>query len=89
MLWVGGSIIVHGLEVTHVWAGPYDTIHDWAVAAGEAVSERFAGLAEWAVTALADGVLGLVLGFVLIPIVTRVIGPVFAALSGKNGHGAH
>ena len=75
MLWVGGSIILHGLEVTHIWAAPYEAIHGFAkdVAQGN-------GFAEWAVIALLDGIVGLVVGLLLIPLATRVIGPVWGRL---------
>jgi predicted DNA repair protein MutK len=74
MLWVGGSIILHGLEVTHLWAAPYEAIHHFAVAVGEQVQAGRRRFAEWAVTAFADGIAGLLIGLVLIPIVTRVFG---------------
>ena len=75
MLWVGGSIILHGLEVTHIWAAPYEAIHGFAkdIAQGN-------GFAEWAVIALLDGIVGLVVGLLLIPLATRVIGPVWGRL---------
>lgn len=79
MLWVGGSIILHGLEVTHLWAAPYEAIHHFAAAVGEQVQAGRKEFAEWAVTAFADGVVGFAIGLVLIPIVTRVFG-----LFGKN-----
>ncbi len=82
MLWVGGSIILHGLEVTHVWALPYDTIHGWAVAAAHAVPEGFAGIVEWAVTAVSDGIFGLALGTALIPVATRLIAPLWGMVFG-------
>jgi predicted DNA repair protein MutK len=72
MLWVGGNIIVHGLEVLG-WPWPYDTIKSIATSIG---GEN--GFAKWLVTATLDGVLGLVLGLILIPIVTRAIVPVFS-----------
>ena len=81
MLWVGGSIIIHGLKDLGLPV-VYDAIHHLAVAVAGG-----AGLLEWAVTALADGILGLALGLVLIPVVTRVIGPVMG-LFGK-GEAAH
>jgi uncharacterized protein len=84
MLWVGGSIVVHGLEVTHLWAAPYEMIHHWAELAGHAVPAQMQGVVEWAVTAACDGVLGLALGLGLIPLATRVIGPVWNSLSGKK-----
>lgn len=78
MLWVGGSIVVHGLEVTHLWVWPYETIHHLAEAVALAVPEAASGAAAWATTATADGVLGLALGLLLIPVVTRGIAPAMA-----------
>ncbi|WP_299674669.1 DUF808 domain-containing protein [uncultured Roseobacter sp.] len=78
MLWVGGSIIIHGLDVLGMpWL--YDQIHHIAVA----VSPE-SGFGAWLVTAIFDGIFGLVLGLLLIPVVTRVIAPLFAAVSGKQ-----
>ena len=78
MLWVGGNIIVHGLEVLG-WHWPYDTIHDIAVSVAASFTGA-AGFVEWAVTALLDGIIGLALGLALIPVVTRAIIPVFGRL---------
>ncbi|MBU2993471.1 DUF808 domain-containing protein [Octadecabacter sp. 1_MG-2023] len=81
MLWVGGSIIVHGLHDSAFlgWAQPYGFIKDLShTIAGDS------GFGNWAVTAFADGVLGLAVGLVLIPIVTRVIAPLFGG--GKAAH---
>ena len=82
MLWVGGNIVVHGMEVLGLpWL--YDQIHHLAEAAMLAmpVAKGFVG---WAVTAFFDGIFGLILGVLLIPIATRVIGPAIAALTGKS-----
>ena len=78
MLWVGGSIVLNGLEATHLWAWPYETIRQWAEAVNHAVPEAIAGFAGWLTTALADGVIGLGLGLLLVPVVTRIIGPLFS-----------
>ena len=83
MLWVGGNIVIHGLEVTHLWQWPYQTIHHAAEVAAHAVPVA-QGFVQWLVTAGLDGVLGLVLGLLLIPLVTRVIGPLVAAVNGKT-----
>ncbi len=83
MLWVGGSIVLHGLEVTHLWAWPYETIHHIAVEASDAVAAA-KGFVAWAVQAAIDGVFGLGLGFLLIPLATRVIGPLWASVTGKE-----
>lgn len=74
MLWVGGSIILHGLEVTHLWAAPYEAIHHMAETVAANVGAGWQGFVTWAVTAVADGVFGFVVGLLLIPIVTRVFG---------------
>ncbi|MGQ0566422.1 MAG: DUF808 domain-containing protein [Gemmobacter sp.] len=83
MLWVGGSIVLHGLEVTHLWAWPYESIKQLAETAAYAVGTA-QGFIKWAVQAAIDGVIGLGLGLLLIPIATRLIGPAIAAVTGKT-----
>lgn len=88
MLWVGGSIILHGLDVLGFpWL--YHHIHDLAVAAGHMVSEGWTGTVEWSATATMDGIFGLGLGLLLIPVATRIVSPVLARLSGKGDASAH
>jgi predicted DNA repair protein MutK len=87
MLWVGGNIVLHGLDVLGVH-GPYATIHHWAEAAAQSVPTAVQGFVTWLVTAFFDGIAGLLLGLLLIPLATRVIGPLVARLSNK-GAGAH
>ncbi|WP_431299760.1 DUF808 domain-containing protein [Tabrizicola sp. BL-A-41-H6] len=83
MLWVGGNIVIHGLEVTHLWAWPYETIHHIAELASTAAGTA-KGAIEWVVTAALDGVFGLILGTLLIPVATRIIGPLIATVTGKK-----
>ncbi|WP_226782065.1 DUF808 domain-containing protein [Oceaniglobus trochenteri] len=73
MIWVGGQIIVHG---THVlgWHAPQEIIHDLALKA-VAVVGTAPGAVEWIVTAFLDGVVGLMIGAVLIPLVTYMLMP--------------
>ncbi len=82
MLWVGGSIIIHGMDVLGVHE-PYGTIHHWALAAAAAIPQA-AGFVEWAVTAACDGILGTALGLALIPFGTRIVTPIWARLTGKQ-----
>ncbi len=86
MLWVGGSIVVHGAEqMGYGWLG--HTIHDIAAAAAHAVPASAEGLTEWAAKAGMNGVFGLALGLLLIPVATRVVGPAIARVTGKSaGH---
>jgi len=82
MLWVGGSIIIHGLGEMG-WHWPEDLIHSAAVAVAGTV-ELAKGSVEWAVTALFDGILGVALGLVLIPFGTKVVAPVWAKVFGRS-----
>lgn len=83
MLWVGGSIILHGLEVLGFpWL--YHHIHDLAVVAGTMAPDGWSAAVEWISTAAMDGVFGLGLGLILIPVVTRVIAPVMALFTGSK-----
>ena len=81
MLWVGGSIILHGMEVLGM---PllYDQIHHIAVAVANWTGGS--GFVEWSVTAFLDGIFGIVLGMALIPIVTRVLSPLTAMVTRKK-----
>ena len=80
MLWVGGSIIVHGLEEMGV-TFPGHLIHDIAYTVGHAFPEGFVGFGEWLTKATLDGVLGLVLGFLLIPLGEMIITPLWRAFT--------
>jgi len=81
MLWVGGSIVVHGLEqLGFGWLG--HQIHDLAASLGHMVPVGWLGFTEWTVKAALDGVFGGALGFVLIPMVTR-LARLFAAWNTK------
>ncbi|NRB20700.1 MAG: DUF808 domain-containing protein [Rhodobacteraceae bacterium] len=83
MLWVGGSIVIHGLQqLGYGWLGHH--IHDYAAAVGHMVPEAWLGITEWFAKAAMDGLLGLVLGFVLIPVATRVIGPIWGSFRGSK-----
>jgi predicted DNA repair protein MutK len=61
MLWVGGGILVHGLEVLHVAEAIPHAIHDFAHAVG-AASGMMAGAVEWIVNALGGALVGFVIG---------------------------
>ncbi len=70
MLWVGGGIIVHGLEELNIAAVIPHTLHDWAVAIGERTG-MMAPLVEWLVTAIGGAVAGAVVGGIIVLIVRR------------------
>jgi predicted DNA repair protein MutK len=70
MLWVGGGILVHGLEETGIAVFVPQTIHDIADRMGVAVGV-LPGLIGWIVTALGGAVVGLVIGGIIVLIVRR------------------
>ncbi len=78
MLWVGGSIIVHGLHDLG-WRLPYEQIKHAATFTAAAVGSA-EGFATWFVTAALDGVVGLAVGLALIPIITKALAPVMGWL---------
>ncbi len=81
MLWVGGSILTHGAEVLG-WGWPAHTIEGVAESVAALIPAAEAVL-HWVVTAAIDAAIGVALGVVLIPLATRVIGPLWARVSGN------
>lgn len=75
MIWVGGGIILHGLELAG-FGGPAHIVHRLADEAGDAVIVAEDAI-EWLVTAVLSGVFGLALGFVLIPVVSYGVAPLW------------
>ncbi|MFC7332381.1 DUF808 domain-containing protein [Rhodocista pekingensis] len=89
MLWVGGGIVLHGLEVYGLPALGH-AVHAAAHAAGhalEATSTALAATLEWLVGAAGAGLFGLALGALLIPLVHKGIAPLVARLRGRTGAG--
>jgi len=75
MLWVGGNIVLHGLYELG-FGLMYDTIHHWSEFASHAVP-TLEGFIGWLVTAFFDGLFGLALGLVLIPLSSNVLAPLW------------
>jgi len=82
MIWVGGGILLHGLEEVGFGA-PAHLIHHWAEGVSHAVA-GVGGFAGWLVTATCSGVFGLVVGIALIPFVGRVVAPVAKRLGRRK-----
>jgi len=78
MIWVGGGIVLHGLEVY----GPPSigsTVHAAAETAAHALPSA-AGALEWIVEAAISGVLGLLIGAATLPIVEFAVAPAWKGL---------
>ena len=70
MLWVGGQIIVHGLETFHI-SEPAHSFHaaaHWVAG----MTGPLGGLFDWLVNATLAGIFGLVIGAIIAFVVTRI-----------------
>ncbi|KQX18006.1 MULTISPECIES: DUF808 domain-containing protein [unclassified Sphingomonas] len=70
MIWVGGGILVHGLEVLGIPA-PAHFLHHLSEMTAHAVPVG-GGVLGWLVTALGSGIVGLAVGGAIVPIVHLV-----------------
>ena len=70
MLWVGGGIILHGLEEMHLLEAVPHAVHEWSVAIGRSAG-AIGPAVEWLVYALGGAVVGLVVGGVIVVIVRQ------------------
>ncbi|NNK17245.1 MAG: DUF808 domain-containing protein, partial [Sulfitobacter sp.] len=59
-------------------------IHDWSVVAAHAVPPALEGATEWASKAVMDGILGLVLGLMLIPIGEKIVTPLWRSIFSRK-----
>jgi uncharacterized protein len=78
MIWVGGGIIVHGLE--EYGLPSIDRAIDTAAEAAAHAMPSIAGAAEWIVAAVGSGVVGLLIGAMLIPIIEYGVAPAWKLL---------
>lgn len=72
MIWVGGGILVHGMESFGITA-PAHLIHHAAEATG-AMMPTLGGALQWVVTAVGSGVIGFAVGGILAGVVHAISG---------------
>jgi predicted DNA repair protein MutK len=82
MIWVGGGIVVHGLEEYGLGAIAH-AIHGVARAAA-ATLPALGGFVAWLVEATGAGIVGLVVGAVMIPLVGFVLTPLVRRVRGAR-----
>ena len=70
MLWVGGGILLHGLEVMHVFEVVPRTVDAISNSVAEAVGV-LPGVIEWLANAIGASIVGLVVGGVIVAIVRQ------------------
>ena len=82
MLWVGGAILFHGAEVL----GWPEAAH-WSESLANRVAASSPVLQDvlhWLTNAAISGLFGVCVGAVLVPIVTRIVLPVWGRITGKS-----
>lgn len=78
MVWVGGGLVVHGMEAYGLdWI--VHAIHEVAIRAGNA-APFLHGTAEAIVSAMGSGIVGLAVGAALIPVVGYLVAPAWKAI---------
>ena len=70
MLWVGGGILLHGMEELHLGEAVPHALHHWSAVAGEA-SGAMGPVIEWFFYALGSAVAGLIVGGLIVLVVRR------------------
>jgi uncharacterized protein len=80
MIWVGGGIIVHGLQ--EYGLPSIERAIDTAAEAASHAMPSIAGVAEWIITAIGSGAFGLLVGGILIPVTGYFIAPAWKLLKG-------
>ena len=82
MIWVGGGIVLHGLD-TYGLGWPAHALHDAGAAAARSVP--FAGaMAAWLVEAAGAGVAGIGVGLLAIPLASRVLSPLWRGAKARG-----
>jgi predicted DNA repair protein MutK len=84
MLWVGGGIIIHGLEAYSLPALGH-AVHMAAEMVSHTLPAAVTGPAEWLVSAAVAGAFGLAVGAATIPLVQHVAVPALARFQGSTG----
>ncbi|MCM8558255.1 DUF808 domain-containing protein [Sphingomicrobium sediminis] len=69
MMWVGGSIILHGFHELHF----FEFVYDWVHHAAESIGQGN-GVIEWIVNTIGAAIVGFIWGFIIVQIVTRIFG---------------
>ncbi len=70
MLWVGGGILLHGMEELHLGEAVPNALHHWSAVAGEATG-AMGPVIEWFFYALGSAVAGLIVGGLIVLVVRR------------------
>jgi len=81
MIWVGGGILLHGLEA-YGWSWPSHRLHDAGAAAARSIPAIGAFL-SWLIQAAGAGLIGLCIGLPAIPIMSSFLSPLWRTLKAR------
>ncbi len=84
MLWVGGSILLHGAEVLG-WPDPAHLVEALAEATAALVPEALTGATQWTTRAGLDAIAALAIGLALIPVTAGILRPLAARIPRPGG----
>jgi uncharacterized protein len=82
MTWVGGSIIIHGLEVLG-WTTPSHWLHDVVKIVSDLSPPSFSAVIGWLTSTLLQALVGIFVGFLTIPVVEYVVAPLISGFRKK------
>lgn len=82
MIWVGGGIILHGLE-GYGLGWPAHALHDAGATVARAVPAA-PGLVAWLVEAAGAGVAGFAIGLLAIPLTSRLLSPLWRQVKTRT-----
>ena len=80
MIWVGGGIVIHGLDSFGI--SLFEHLLEGAEEAARHAVPAIADFAAWTIGAILSGIAGLVLGLLLIPVAGYVVEPVWGWVTG-------
>jgi predicted DNA repair protein MutK len=81
MIWIGGGILLHGIE-GYGWSWPSHQLHDAGAAAQQSIPAIGPFLA-WLVQAAGAGLIGLIVGSLAIPVMSRLLSPLWRAVKAR------
>jgi predicted DNA repair protein MutK len=81
MIWVGGGILLHGIEA-YGWSWPSHLLHDAGAAAARSIPAIGAFL-SWLILAAGGGLIGICVGLLAIPIMSGFLSPLWRTLKGR------
>jgi predicted DNA repair protein MutK len=81
MLWVGGGILIHGLNSFGFSAGEH-LLHSVAETVQAAVSNMLGGVFAWIASATVSAIVGLLAGALTALVVNGIVWPAWTAIRG-------